>query len=94
MPGVTVTATDVDRNQSKSAKASSSGEYRIDFLLTGNYTITAVMSGFKMYTQTGIQINAGAPATIDIRMSNGSVTERVEVLAAAPLINTVNATLR
>src|ERR1700748_406627 len=30
--GAIVTATDVDRNQSKSAKTSNSGEYRIDFL--------------------------------------------------------------
>jgi hypothetical protein len=91
VPGAMVTATDVDRNQSKSAKTSSSGEYRIDFLLTGNYTVTAMISGFKTYTQTGIQINAGAPATIDIPMSTGNVTERIEVLGAAPLINTVNA---
>jgi hypothetical protein len=91
IPGVTVAATDVDRNQSKSAVTGSSGEFRIDFLLTGNYTITATASGFKTYKQTGIQLNAGAPATIDIRMSTGSVTERVEVLGSAPLINTVNA---
>lgn len=90
MPGVIVTARDVDRNQSKSAKTGNSGEYRIDFLQTGNYTVTATMSGFKTYTRAGIQLNAGAPATIDIPMSTGNVTEQVEVLGAAPLINTVN----
>ena len=91
MPGVKVTATDVDRNQSKTALTGSSGEYRIDFLLSGNYTVTAVFSGFKMFKQAGIQLNAGAPATIDIRMTTGSVAEQVEVLSSAPLINTVNA---
>ena len=90
MPGVIVTATDVDRNQSKSAKTGNSGEYRIDFLQTGNYTVAATMTGFKTYTQTGIQLNAGAPATIDISMTTGNVSEQVEVLSAAPLINTVN----
>ncbi|HTF70754.1 MAG TPA: carboxypeptidase-like regulatory domain-containing protein, partial [Edaphobacter sp.] len=91
IPGITVTATDVDRNQSKSAITGNSGEYRIDFLLTGNYTVTAKASGFKTYTQTGIQLNAGAPAAIDVQMSAGDVTEKVEVLSSAPLINTVNA---
>src|SRR6185437_1106361 len=84
MPGVIVTATDVDRNQSKSAKTGNSGEYRIDFLQTGNYTVAATMTGFKTYTQTGIQLNAGAPATIDISMTAGNVSEQVEVLSAAP----------
>jgi hypothetical protein len=91
VPGITVTATDVDRNQSKSAVTGNSGEYRIDFLLTGNYTLTAKANGFKTFTQAGIQLNAGAPVTIDVQMSAGDVTEKVEVLSSAPLVNTVNA---
>jgi hypothetical protein len=91
IPGATVTATDVDRNQSKNATTGNSGEYRLDFLLTGNYTLTAKISGFKTYTQTGIQLNAGAPAAIDVQMSTGDVAEKVEVLSAGPLVNTVNA---
>ncbi len=91
IPGATVTATDVDRNQSKNATTGNSGEYRLDFLLTGNYTLTAKISGFKTYTQTGIQLNAGAPAAIDVQMSTGDVAEKVEVLSAGPLVNTANA---
>jgi hypothetical protein len=91
VPGVTVTATDVDRNQSKNATTGNSGEYRLDFLLTGRYTLTAKVNGFKTYTQTGIQLNAGAPVTIDVQMSTGDVAEKVEVLSSAPLVNTVNA---
>ncbi len=87
----TVVATDTDRGQSKSAQTGSNGAYRIDFLLTGNYTVTVSMPGFKRFVQKGITLNAGAPASVDIALSAGEVTESIEVTASAPLVNTVNA---
>lgn len=41
-----VMAINVDRNQTKGAKTGPSGEYRIDFLPTGNCTVTATLIGF------------------------------------------------
>ncbi|MCU1225360.1 MAG: putative collagen-binding protein [Edaphobacter sp.] len=83
--------TDIDRNQSKSARTDGQGAYRIDFLLTGNYMVTVSVPGFKKYVQRGIVLNAGAPATVDVMLAPGDITESVEVTSAAPLVNTTNA---
>ena len=91
LPGATVTATDIERNQSKSAKTGQAGEYRIDFLLTGNYSVTVSANGFKKYLQRGLQLNAGAPVTVDVSMSTGDISEEIQVNSGAPLVNTVNA---
>lgn len=91
IPDAEVTVTDVDRNLSKTAKSNSNGEYRVDFLQTGNYSLSVTSPHFKKYTQTGIVLNAGAPASIEVILTPGDVTETVEVTDAAPLVNTVNA---
>ena len=89
--GATVTATDLDRNQSKTVTTGQSGGYRIDFLLTGNYSITVSANGFKKYLRHGLQLNAGAPVAVDVAMSTGEVSDEVQVDSGAPLVNTVNA---
>jgi hypothetical protein len=91
LPGATVTATDIERNQSKSATTGQAGEYRIDFLLTGNYSVTVSANGFKKFLQRGLQLNAGAPVTVDVSMSTGDISEEIQVNSGAPLVNTVNA---
>lgn len=91
VPGARVTVTDVDRNQSKTVTTGQSGEYRIDFLLTGNYSVTVTATSFRTYVQRGLTLNAGAPVTLDVAMTAGEVAEKVEVTSAAPLVNTVNA---
>jgi len=91
IPQAEVVITDVDRNQSKTARTDSQGAYRIDFLLTGNYMVTVSVPGFKKYVQHGIVLNAGVPATVDVMLAPGDITESVEVTSSAPLVNTTNA---
>lgn len=93
IPDAQVAISDIERNQTKTAKSSSTGTYRIDFLLSGNYKLSVSAPGFKTYVQSGISLEAGAPVTIDARLSVGSLGETVEVTEGAPLIQTSNAEL-
>src|ERR1039458_3790593 len=45
----TVKATNVDTGFSRSAPANNYGEYRIDFLPVGKYTVEAVAAGFERF---------------------------------------------
>ena len=93
VPNAEISIVDVDRNQTKATKSGTSGSYRIDFLLAGNYKLRVSAPGFKTYEQTGIALEAGVPVTIDPRLNVGAVNETVEVTEGAPLIQTSNAEL-
>ena len=93
IPNADISIVDVDRNQTKTTNSSSTGTYRIDFLLAGTYKLSVSAKGFKTYVQTGIVLEAGAPLTIDPRLSVGTISETVEVTEGAPLIQTSNAEL-
>lgn len=86
-----ITVKDIDRNLTKTAKSNEQGFYRVDFLVAGNYTVSVSAVGFKTTVQSGISLSAGVPATIDLKLSPGAVTESVQVTSAAPIVETSNA---
>jgi len=47
VPGATVTATDVDKNTSRTAVSNESGYYIFSSLPNGTYTVDAELQGFK-----------------------------------------------
>lgn len=91
IPNARISVTDVDRNLKKITTSNEVGNYRVDFLLTGNYSISVSGPGFKTYIQNGIALNAGVPVTINVQLSPGAVSETVEVTSQAPLVETTNA---
>jgi hypothetical protein len=91
IPNADVLVKDVDRNLTKTAKSNELGTYRVDFLLPGNYTVTVSVPGFKAFVHNGISLSAGVPATIDVKLSPGAVTESIQVTSAAPIVETSNA---
>lgn len=86
-----ISVTDVDRNLTKTTTANEVGNYRVDFLITGNYSISVSAPGFKTYVQNGIALNAGVPVTLNLQLSPGAVSETVEVTSQVPLVETTNA---
>jgi len=86
-----ISVKDVDRNLTKTASSNEQGFYRVDFLLPGNYTVSVSATGFKTSVQNGISLSAGVPATIDVKLSPGAVTESIQVTSDVPLVETSNA---
>ncbi len=60
----------------------------------GDYKIDAQLTGFQSFTRTGVRLAVNDIATIDITLTVGTVSESVEVTAAAPLLETQTGTLR
>jgi hypothetical protein len=91
--GARVTATNKDTNLARTTETSAEGEYRIEFLPVGNYSLEVSASGFKKSIQTGIVLNVSADTRADASLQIGDLSETVSVEATIPLVNSDNATL-
>jgi len=69
------------------------GEYRLFALSPGTYTLTVTAKGFSRYEQTDLQLLVNTPATENVQLKVGSVTESVTVSSEAPALNMVDASI-
>jgi len=86
--GARVTVTDLGTNVSANTTADADGYYRFPLLKIGAYRLETGASGFKSYTQNGINLSVGQKARIDIALEVGALTEVVEVTEDTPLADT------
>jgi hypothetical protein len=87
LPGVTVTATQVDTGATRTAVTDETGAYLLPNLPTGPYKLQVALSGFRSYEQTGIVLQVGATPVINAVLAVGNVEETVSVEGAAPLVD-------
>jgi hypothetical protein len=93
LPGVSVTAVNVDTNFSRSETSNERGEYSLQFLPPGSYRVEAELTGFKRFVQTGVEIELARAARVDPVLEVGGTTENVQVRADAPLVDTAHVAL-
>lgn len=86
LPGVKITITNVQKNDSKDYTTDEAGAYNAPFLIPGTYRVAAEKAGFKRATSTDVILNVDDKARVDITLSVGDIQELVEVSAASPLI--------
>jgi hypothetical protein len=73
---------------SHSQLTDSQGNFEALNLKAGVYSVSAAANGFRSYKSTGIELQARQTLRINISLELGSVTETVEVQAAAPVVAT------
>jgi hypothetical protein len=91
LPGVTVTARNADTGFTRTVTTTEAGAYRLDFLPVGNYSVEAVLSGFKTEIRSGIVLAVNDAVRIDVALQLGAMSETVTVESSSPLVNTVTA---
>lgn len=87
VPGVTVTAKNVDTGLTQSSTTGAAGEYNIMYLPSGTYSVTAEAKGFKKAEVTGVVVQVATVSQVDIALTLGALEQIVEVSAAAPLLD-------
>jgi hypothetical protein len=92
-PGVTVTATNQATNVPYTAVSNSAGNYTITSVPVGTYVVKAELSGFKTSTTKAFQLEAKQIARLDLKLELGSLEDKVEVTAEAPVLQTETATV-
>jgi hypothetical protein len=88
VPNVSVMATNTDRNTAQSTKTDEAGTYVIPALNPGNYSVTAELAGFKKFIRDAIALQVNQVVRVDIRLELGAMAETIEVIQAAPMIET------
>ena len=88
VPSASVTATNKETGVSRTASSDGVGRYLIVALPVGLYEVKVSKQGFQDSTRTGIQLNVGQEANIDIRLEVPAVKAAVTVSEDAPIVNT------
>jgi Carboxypeptidase regulatory-like domain len=89
----TVKATNLDTGYSRSAPANGYGEYRIDYLPVGRYTVEATAPTFERFVQENIALDVDQTQTVEIKLTVGAQSQTVTVTEAPPIVNTSDAVL-
>jgi hypothetical protein len=92
IPGAIVTMTNTDTSATRKEVSGDTGIYRILQVLPGPYKVEVQKPGFKTNT-TSLSLQVDVPATLNLTLEVGQVTETVSVTAEATQINTENATV-
>ena len=91
LPGVNVTATDQAAGRQLIAVTNEKGEYRLQNIPPGTYTLQAELSGFSTVMLKDVELLVGQNATIPITMKLAQVSETLTVLGESPLVDTSSA---
>ncbi|HZS06010.1 MAG TPA: carboxypeptidase regulatory-like domain-containing protein [Blastocatellia bacterium] len=88
-----VTVRSEARDFERNATTNSEGYYVITQLPSGLYTISVEAQGFKLHKETGKKLDPNVPATVDVLLQTGQVTEVVNVTASTSTVQTETATV-
>jgi Carboxypeptidase regulatory-like domain len=91
--GATVTLTNVDTGDHRTATTNAAGDYQFVNLTPGNYRVDVENSGFKHFIRTNVVIQVQGSTRVDASLELGNVSETVEVTSQAPLVETQQATV-
>ena len=89
----TVTLVNVESKSERSTVTGAQGEYRLQALPPGTYTLTVTATGFARQEVKGLQLLVNTPATENLQLKVGGTTETVSVTSEAPPLNLVDASL-
>ena len=63
------------------------GQYRIEDLRPGTYTVTFTRAGFGPYVRDGVEITSAFTASVNAQLAPGEFAETITVPAAAPAVD-------
>ena len=87
-----VTITNANTGFVRTATTKLDGSYTFVELLPGTYTVAVEAKGFEKFQQGGVVLRVDLPATVNMQLKVGNVSETVSVTAqTTPLLNTVDA---
>ena len=89
----TVKATNVNTGFTRSAPVNGYGQFRIDYLPVGKYTVQADAPNFARYVQENLALNVDQTLSLDIKLVVGAQNVTITVTEAPPQVNTSDAVL-
>jgi hypothetical protein len=91
LPGVTVeVASSALIEKTRTVVTDDKGQYKVIDLVTGTYSVTFSLTGFKTVKREGVQLTAAFTATVNVEMQVGTFEESINVSGASPMVDTHN----
>src|SRR5918994_4188078 len=93
LPGATVVAVNQGTNETYEATTNTQGQYNVQFVRPGVYTVTVTMSGFQTFRATGVQVTTNQVVRTNAVLQVGGLNEEVLVEARAAVLATDRSTV-
>ena len=87
IPNAAVTVTNTDMGATRTFTTAGDGSYRFADLPVGNYQVQIVHQGFSTALATTV-LTVGEEKVLRFKLTVGAISEKVEVSASAPLVDT------
>ena len=88
LPGVTVeAASPVLIEKTRTVVSDGSGNYRVENLRPGSYTVTFTLTGFSTVKREGVDVSGSATTSADASLKVGAVAETITVTGETPLVD-------
>ena len=88
VPAAKVTLTNAGIGISVVRMSTDEGNYEFPAVRPGVYIVTSEKAGFSMALVDNVQVQVAARLRVDLQMAVGQVTEKVQVTASSPLVET------
>ena len=93
LPGVTVDASSPALIEKvRSSVTNGAGQYRIENLRPGTYTVTFTLPGFATVNREGVELAGSFSATINADLRVGELSETITVTGETPIVDVQNTT--
>ncbi|MBZ5673218.1 MAG: carboxypeptidase-like regulatory domain-containing protein [Acidobacteriia bacterium] len=93
VPGATVTLTNTQTNQVRTATTGADGTYRFTFIPPGTYRVRFSATGFKVSEVSSFNVSVTETPVLDRTLEIGAQTEQVTVEAVQETLQTATSTL-
>ena len=88
-----VKATNVATGFTRSVPTNGIGEYRIDYLPVGGYSVEVTATGFQKFVQKNLLLTVGESLSLNVKLAVGQASQTITVNEAPPVVNTSDAIL-
>lgn len=88
LPGATVTLT--GKTGARTAVTDGAGNYRFQAVEPGTYSLQVALTGFLGKKQENVIVSIGGDAHADFALGVGGLTDTIEVVGEAPVVNTTS----
>lgn len=86
--GATITVKNLETGATRVTDTDEAGDFRVLSLALGAHEVKAEKIGFKAAVRTGIDLDVGQEAVVNLRLEVGEITQEVTVLEEVPVVNT------
>ena len=93
LPGVSVEATSPALIEKvRAAVTDGAGQFRLDSLVAGVYTVTYTLPGFSTVQRTEVELQTGVTVTLNAELRVGGLQETITVVGETPVVDVQNST--